>query len=150
MAGAELNPNMTSIIDSTLTVMTPEGGSLDTYEYREAPYVFYHNDRYYFMWSVDDTGSPNYHVAYGTSASPLGQINVAKSPVVLSQRPEKEIYGTAHNSVIYLPAQDEWRIVYHRINPNHINDNPGTHREVCIDRMVIVPDGTIIPVNPSK
>lgn len=150
MAGAELTPDMTSIVDSTITVMTPKGGSLKTWEYREAPYVFFDRGTYYFMWSVDDTGSPNYHVAYGTSDSPLGQIKIAKNPVILSQDPAKGIYGPAHNSVVRTPATGDWRIVYHRINENYLNDSPGTHREVCIDRMTINPDGTIAPVVPTK
>ena len=146
MAGAELNKDMMSIKKKTLTVMTPQGGTLQDYAYREAPYVFYRNGIYYFMWSVDDTGSPNYHVAYGTSRSPLGPIEVAAQPVVLSQKPEQGIYGTAHNSVICLPGSDEWLIVYHRINRNYLNDSPGTHREVCIDRLEFNADGTIRPV----
>ena len=149
MAGAELNKDMMSIKKKTLTVMTPQGGTLHDYAYREAPYVFYRNGIYYFMWSVDDTGSPNYHVAYGTSRSPLGPIEVAAQPVVLSQKPEQGIYGTAHNSVICLPGSDEWLIVYHRINRNYMNDSPGTHREVCIDRLEFNADGTIRPVVPT-
>lgn len=149
MAGAELNKDMMSIKKKTLTVMTPQGGTLQDYAYREAPYVFYRNGIYYFMWSVDDTGSPNYHVAYGTSRSPLGPIEVAAQPVVLSQKPEQGIYGTAHNSVICLPGSDEWLIVYHRINRNYLNDSPGTHREVCIDRLEFNADGTIHPVVPT-
>lgn len=149
MAGAELNKDMMSIKKKTLTVMTPQGGTLQDYAYREAPYVFYRNGIYYFMWSVDDTGSPNYHVAYGTSRSPLGPIEVAAQPVVLSQKPEQGIYGTAHNSVICLPESDEWLIVYHRINRNYLNDSPGTHREVCIDRLEFNADGTIRPVVPT-
>lgn len=150
MAGAELSPDMTSVIDSTVTVMTPEGGSLKTWAYREAPYVFYDNGRYYFMWSVDDTGSPDYHVAYGTSDSPLGPITVARRPVILRQDPSRHIYGTAHNSVVRTPATGDWRIVYHRINENYLDDAPGIHREVCIDRMTINPDGTINPVVPTR
>lgn len=149
MAGAELNKDMMSIKKKTLTVMTPQGGTLQDYAYREAPYVFYRNGIYYFMWSVDDTGSPNYHVAYGTSRSPLGPIEVAAQPVVLSQKPEQGIYGTAHNSVICLPGSDEWLIVYHRINRNYLNDSPGTHREVCIDRLEFNADGTIRSVVPT-
>lgn len=149
MAGAELNKDMISIKKNTLTVMTPQGGTLQDYAYREAPYVFYRNGIYYFMWSVDDTGSPNYHVAYGTSRSPLGPIEVAEQPVVLNQKPEQGIYGTAHNSVICLPGSDEWLIVYHRINRNYLNDSPGTHREVCIDRLEFNADGTIRPVVPT-
>ena len=149
MAGAELNKDMVSIKKKTLTVMTPEGGTLQDYAYREAPYVFYRNGLYYFMWSVDDTGSPNYHVAYGTSKSPLGPIEVAAQPVVLKQNPEQQIYGTAHNSVLQIPGTDEWIIVYHRINKWYLKDAPGVHREVCIDRLQFNADGTIQPVVPT-
>lgn len=152
MAGAELNDDLTSIKDETVTVMTPKGGTLETYAYREAPYVFWRDGKYYFMWSVDDTGSPNYHVAYGTSDSPLGQITVADPCNILVQRPGEKIYGTAHNSVINIPGTDEWRIVYHRINENFIEKDkkPGIHREVCIDRLEFNPDGSIKPVEPTK
>ena len=149
MAGAELEPNMTEIKDETVTVMTPKGGSLRDYAYREAPYVFYRNGLYYFMWSVDDTGAANYHVAYGTSKSPLGPIEVAKDPIVLIQDPQHEIYGTAHNSVIQKPGTDEWYIVYHRINKDYIHFQPGVHREVCIDKLEFNADGTIKRVVPT-
>lgn len=151
MAGAELNKDMTSIKKKTLTVMTPEGGTLQDYAYREAPYVFYRNGLYYFLWSVDDTGSPNYHVAYGTSKSPLGPITVANDPVILIQDPDKGIYGPAHNAVLQIPGTDEWYIVYHRINKNFVkSESPGTHREVCIDRMEFNADGTIKKVQPTN
>ncbi|CCZ47419.1 putative uncharacterized protein [Bacteroides sp. CAG:661] len=145
MAGAELNKDMLSIKKKTLKVLTPQGGTLQDYAYREAPYVFYRNGLYYFMWSVDDTGSANYHVAYGTSTSPLGPIQVAADPIVTIQNPEKEIYGPAHNSVICKPGTDEWYIVYHRINKHYLDKSlsPGTHREVCIDRLEFNADGTI-------
>jgi len=151
MAGAELNDDMLSIKEKTITVMTPVGGTLKDYAYREAPYVFYRNGIYYFMWSVDDTGSANYHVAYGTSESPLGPIKVAKEPIVLIQNSEKEIYGTAHNAVLQIPGMDEWYIVYHRINKHYKERDkvPGIHREVCIDRMEFEADGSIMKVIPS-
>ena len=152
MAGAELNDDMVSIKDETLTVMTPQGGTLKTHAYREAPYVFFRHGVYYFLWSVDDTGSPNYHVAYGTSDSPLGPIQVAKSPIVLIQNADKEVYGPAHNAVIRKPCTDEWYIVYHRINKHFLDKDkgPGYHREVCIDRMEFNNDGTIRPVTVTR
>lgn len=150
MAGAELNDDMVSVKEETIKVMTPEGGTLQTYAFREAPYVFYRKGVYYFLWSVDDTGSPNYHVAYGTSDSPLGPIRVAEEPVILKQVPEKEIYGPAHCSVLQAPGKkDNWYIVYHRINKEYLQNGPGWHREVCIDRMEFNKDGTIKPVSPS-
>lgn len=152
MAGAELDDSMTSIKHHTVTVMTPEGGTLDTHAFREAPYVFYRKGKYYFMWSVDDTGSPNYHVAYGTADNPLGPIMVEDEPVVLIQSPEKGIYGTAHNSIVNIPGTDEWRIVYHRINRHYLDKDsiPGIHRQVCIDKMEFATDGSIIPVTPTR
>lgn len=150
MAGAELNDDMVSVKEETIKVMTPEGGTLQTYAFREAPYVFFRKGVYYFIWSVDDTGSPNYHVAYGTSDSPLGPIRVAEEPVILKQVPEKEIYGPAHCSVLQAPGKkDNWYIVYHRINKEYLQNGPGWHREVCIDRMEFNKDGTIKPVSPS-
>ena len=151
MAGAELNDDMISLKKETITVMTPQGGTLQDYAYREGSYVIYRNGIYYFMWSVDDTGSPNYHVAYGTARSPLGPIEVAKEPIILIQNPEKEIYSPAHHSVIQIPGTDEWYIVYHRINKHFIDRSkgPGYHREVCVDRMEFITDGTIKPVIPK-
>ena len=152
MAGAELNDDMTSIKEETITVMTPEGGTLATHAYREAPYVFYRKGTYYFLWSVDDTGSPNYHVCYGTAKSPLGTIKVADNPTILKQVPDQYIFGPAHNAVIQRPdAKDEWYIVYHRINKNHIERaaGPGIHREVCIDKMTFDKKGNILPVTPT-
>ena len=154
MAGAELNDDMMSVKKETIRLMTPQGGTLQTWAYREGPYVFYRKGTYYFLWSVDDTGSPNYHVCYGTAKSPLGPITIDEDHyLVIRQKPEDEIYGTAHNSVLQVPDGDEWYIVYHRINKDYIDKGkgvPGTHREVCIDPMTFDDEGHIVPVTPSK
>lgn len=154
MAGAELNDDMVSIKEETKVNLTPQGGTLQTWSYREGAYVFYRHGKYYFLWSVDDTGSPNYHVCYSTSDSPLGPLHIDSLHYeVIRQLPKKEIYGTAHNSILQLPGKDKWYIVYHRINKNYINGGkgiPGTHREVCIDRIKFDKEGHIIPVKPSK
>lgn len=154
MAGAELADDMTSIIENTKVNLTPQGGSLETWRYREGAYVFYRKGKYYFMWSVDDTGSPNYHVCYATSDSPLGPLNInPEHYMVINQLPKKEIYGTAHNSILQKPNSDKWYIVYHRINKDYINGGkgiPGTHREVCIDKIKFDKHGNIIPVKPTR
>ena len=150
MAGAELNEDMMSVKKETITHMTPKGGTLDTWAFRESAYVFYRKGTYYFMWSVDDTGSPNYHVCYGTAKSPLGPITIDEDNyLVIKQKPEDGIYGTAHNSVLQIPGKDEWYIVYHRINKHFLNREPGIHREVCIDRMTFDKKGRIVTVTPT-
>ena len=155
MAGAELNDDLLSVKKETIRLLTPEGGDLQTWAFREGAYVFYRKGTYYFLWSVDDTGSPNYHVCYGTSKSPLGPISIdPDNYLVIKQKPEDKIYGTAHNSILQLPGKDEWYIVYHRINKNYVDRKfgggvPGTHREVCIDRLTFDKKGRIIPVTPT-
>lgn len=150
MAVAELNEDMVSLKEGTTKVITPSGGTLSDYAFREAPYVFYRDGLYYFLWSVDDTGSPNYHVAYGTSTSPMGPVQVAKEPIVLIQDAANQLYGTAHNSILQIPGRDEWYIVYHRINKHYLSNAPGVHREVCIDRLYFNEDGTIRRVIPTR
>lgn len=147
LVASKMNADMMSVTDAT--VITPQGGSLSDYAFREGVYVFYRQGKYYFMWSVDDTGARNYHVAYGTSDSPMGPITVAAEPVVLIQDADNAIYGTGHNSVLQMPGRDEWYIVYHRINRSYVNNGPGYHREVCIDRLEFNADGTIKPVKPT-
>ena len=129
--------------------ITPSGGTLQTYAYREGVYVFYRNGLYYFLWSVDDTGATNYHVAYGTSTSPTGPIKVASKPIVIIQNANQKIFGTGHNSVLNIPGTDDWYIVYHRINKNYLSNGPGYHREVCIDRLTFADDGTINQIQPT-
>ena len=150
LAVAEMNDDMISIKEETIALLTPTGGSLANYAYREAPYVFYREGLYYFLWSVDDTGSANYHVAYGTSTSPTGPIEIAPQPIVIIQDAENEIYGAGHNSILQIPGKDEWYIVYHRINKNYLNNDPGVHREVCIDKLEFNSDGTIIQTTPTQ
>jgi GH43 family beta-xylosidase len=150
LAGAELNDDMLSLKAGTTKVLTPSGGSLSTYAYREGTYVFYREGKYYFMWSVDDTGVANYHVAYGTATSPLGNITVAENPIILIQDAANKIYGTGHNSVLQIPGRDEWYIVYHRINAGYLNNGPGYHREVCIDKLEFNTDGTIRQTTPTR
>ena len=136
-------------VDTKEYDITPSGGSLQTYAYREGTYVFYRNGLYYFLWSVDDTGATNYHVAYGTSTSPKGPIKVAQKPIVIIQDASNKIYGTGHNSVVNIPGTDDWYIVYHRINKSYLSNGPGYHREVCIDKLTFADDGTIIQVKPT-
>lgn len=146
MAGAELNDDMVSLKPGTTKVLKPGN------DYREGTYVFYRNGKYYFMWSEDDTRSPDYRVAYGVSDSPLGDISIPKNSIILKKDATQGIYGTGHNSVIQIPGTDEWYIVYHRFNyPKGITMGgaAGFNREVCIDRMYFNVDGTIKQVVPT-
>ncbi len=146
MAAAELNNDMISINLNTVKLMNID----DTY--CEGSYVIYRNGTYYFMWSQDDTRSPNYKVRYATSDSPLGKLTIPENNIVVSKDTTAEIFATGHNSVIQIPAKDEWYLVYHRFSrPKGIKmgRSGGFHREVCIDKLEFEADGSIKQVVPT-
>lgn len=145
MAGVELNDDMTSIKPGSLKILTPDR------TFREGVYVIFRNGTYYFMWSEDDTGSPNYKVRYATSTSPLGPLTIPKDNIVIMRDDKQAIYGTGHHSVVQLPGRDEWYIVYHRLTrPKGIKlPSPGYYREICIDKLEFNSDGSIKPTKPT-
>jgi len=146
MAVAELNADMISLKEGTTKVIKVDN------TYREGTYVIYRNGQYYFLWSEDDTRSPNYKVRYGVSKSPLGPIEIPKNNIVIQGNPGQGIYATGHNSVVQVPNKDQWYIVYHRFSyPTGIKmgDAGGFHREVCIDKLEFNQDGTIKEVIPT-
>jgi len=146
MAGGELADDMLSVKRDTVKVFRPGR------TFREGTNVIYRNGKYYFSWSVDDTGSPNYHVRYATADSPLGDLTVPRDNVVIEKDPSRGILGTGHHQILKVHgADDEWRIVYHRFawQNGRIMDGPGFHREVCIDKLEFNPDGSIKKVVPT-
>ncbi len=147
MAGAELNDEMVSLKKNTLKTFNIDG------TYREGTTVIYRNGTYYFMWSEDDTRSPNYKVRYATSNSPMGKLNIPENNIVIQRDPETNIFATGHNSAIQMPGKDEWYLVYHRFTyPKGVEmprGSGGFHREVCIDKMDFDADGKIMEVKPT-
>ena len=113
--------------------------------FREGIFVFKRKGLYYFMWSVDDARSENYRVAYGTSHSPLGPIEIPPDNLVLGKHGLAK--GTGHHSVVNVPGTDRWYIVYHR---HAIPGGNGYTREVCLNRLEFTEDGRITPVDPLK
>ncbi len=146
MAVAELNDDMVSIKKETLKVLTPDE------TYREGTDIFYRDGKYYFLWSEDDTRSPDYRVRYAFMDSPTGPLTIPEENLVIARDDEKGIFGTGHNSVINKKGTDEWYIIYHRFTrPKGIDmgRSAGFHREVCIDRMEFGDDGSIQKVTPT-
>jgi beta-xylosidase len=134
----KLAPDMISF-DGELHEITPKfaGG-----RFNEGVFVIKRKGVYYFMWSENDARSPDYRVAYGTAASPLGPIEVAKNRIILSK--SGSVIGTGHHSVINIPETDRWYIVYHR---HAIPGGNGYIRETCLAPLHFNDDGTIEPVD---
>ncbi len=146
MAGAELNKDMISLKMKTLKTFNVDN------TYREGTYVIYRNGTYYFMWSEDDTRSPNYKVRYATSDSPMGKLTIPKKNIVIQRDPATNIFATGHNSAIQIPGKDEWYLVYHRFTyPKGVTmgRSGGFHREVCIDKLEFDAEENIMEVKPT-
>ena len=143
---AELDDDMMSIKEGTIRQIN---GVTD---FRESPVVIKRDGVYHFTWSCDDTGSPNYHVNYGTAESLDGSsVNVSYKYTLLQKDESNDMLGTAHQSLLYFPETDECYIAYHRFyTPIGVyTDGLGYHRETCIDEVTFGEDGLMQPLSPT-
>lgn len=126
-------------------MITFDGGptTIRLKEFREGIVVFKRQNKYYFMWSIDDARSDDYRVGYGIADSVYGPVTSPADFIVLRQHgPAK---GTGHHSVVQVPGTDRWYVAYHR---HAIPNGNGYQRETCLARMEFNPDGTIKPIDP--
>ena len=96
------------------------------------------------MWSEGGWTGPDYRVAYAIGNSPFGPFE--RIGTILKQDTTIAT-GAGHHSMLHLPAQDDWYIVYHR---RPLGETDGNHRVVCIDRLYFDGDGHIKPVQITK
>jgi hypothetical protein len=89
------------------------------------------------MWSEGGWTGPDYSVAYAMADSPFGPF---KRIGKILKQDTSVATGAGHHSVIKIPGDDEYYIVYHR---RPLGEKDGNHRETCIDRMFFNDDGTI-------
>ncbi len=138
---AKLNNDFTGFIsfnDSTIfKEITPAG-------YVEGPFMFIRNKKYYLMWSEGGWTGPDYSVAYAIADNPLGPF---KRIGKILQQDAKIATGAGHHSVIKIPGQDKWYIVYHR---RPLTETDGNSRETCIENMYFDDEEFIKPVIITK
>ncbi|MGC4034807.1 MAG: glycoside hydrolase family 43 protein [Chitinophagaceae bacterium] len=138
---AKLNADFTGFVPlhDTLTFkeITPDG-------YVEGPFMFIRNEKYYFMWSEGGWTGPDYSVAYAIADSPFGPFK--RIGKILQQDP-KIANGAGHHSVIKVPGEDKWYIIYHR---RPYTETDGNSRETCIEHMYFDKDGLIKPITITK
>ncbi len=110
-------------------------------DYVEGPCMMKRGGEYYFMWSAGSWRNGTYSVNYTKAKSPLGPFCDAVK--ILSSGDGKLANGPGHNGILHLPENDEYLMVYHRHNPEIVNDNA---RFLCIDKMQIDENGNILPI----
>ncbi|KOV83226.1 beta-xylosidase [Nocardia sp. NRRL S-836] len=113
-------------------------------DFREGLFMVERKGTYYLSWSVDDTRSEDYRVAYATAPGPTGPFTARG--LILSKDTRLGIKGTGHSSMLRVPGTDDWYLAYHRFA---IPGGDGVRRETTIDKMTFAGDGTIKPVVPA-
>ncbi|MDB5277860.1 MAG: glycoside hydrolase family protein [Ferruginibacter sp.] len=122
---------------TTFKEITPGG-------YVEGPLMFIRKGQYYLMWSEGGWTGPDYSVAYAVAKSPFGPFK--RIGKILQQDPAIAT-GAGHHSVIQVPGQDKWYIIYHR---RPLTETDGNSRETCIERMYFDTQGLIKKVTITK
>ena len=141
----ELGDDMISIKKNTMK--NYEG----VFDFREAITVLKKDGKYHFTWSCDDTGSENYHINYGISDNVYGPIDFKYT--VLEKDPSKDILGTGHHSITYIPEDEEYLISYHRFATplGRYEEGFGFHREVCLNKLEFDQStGLMKPIKPTN
>ena len=103
--------------------VTPEG-------YVEGSFMFIKDGKYYFMWSEGGWTGPDYSVDYAIADSPTGPFE--RQGKILKQDPEIAT-GAGHHSVLHLPKEDKYFIVYHR---RPLGETDRNSRVVSIEEMI--------------
>ncbi len=112
-------------------------------DFFEAPFVLKRNGVYYFMYSSGSCHDHTYRVQYATSDKPLGPYTYRGC--ILETNADGTVHGPGHHSI--LKEGDDYYMVYHRHDNPH--SNRGFHRQLAIDRMMFLPDGSIEKITPT-
>ncbi len=113
----------------------------------EGSFVFRHGNTYYMTFSVSHYADPDYAIGYATASSPLGPWHKSSDNPLLARDLSIGVSGPGHSCVTRSPDGSELFIVYHA----HADiEKPGGRRVVCIDRLVVEPNGSLRVLGPTR
>jgi GH43 family beta-xylosidase len=107
----------------------------DAWHTIEGPFVLFHNDLYYCLYSGGSWQSMHYGVGFGVAEHPLGPFRDewnTEGPAVLRSVPN-QVLGPGHASVVRGTDDRTEFLVYHAW------DVHGTARRMCIDPLIWTP-----------
>lgn len=133
MSVAKLKPNMTELASEPTQVQ-----GLPSKGFKEGPYIFKRNDKYYFTfpWVQDKTET----LAYAMGDSPMGPFTF--KGIIMDESPSG--CWTNHHSITEYNGQ--WYLFYHH---NDYSPNFDKNRSARIDSLFFNTDGTIKKVKPT-
>lgn len=145
--GVEVSNDLKTLLCEPVLISTPteawETKSGSTI-WNEGPVVFKQNGTYYLLYSANYYQSADYAVGYCTSDSPLKLFDKPKSGRIL-QGNGSTITGAGHCNI--LRVEDEIYLTYHTHTTPPNTDNG---RSLCIDKLVVNPDGTLYANGPTN
>ena len=100
-------------------------------------------------YSANNTGYEHYGVGYAVADDPMGPWVKAPENPIMTTDMSRDVSSPGHNSIAFSPDSTERFIVYHRHADPRV-EKPSFDRVVCIDRLVIDPDGRLRVVGPTS
>jgi len=130
----ELNENMTGLRKEI------EAGQPKNFT--EGAFMHYEGGLYHLTYSHGNWKNSTYSVHHSTSKSPTGPWEY-RGAILKSDDHHK---GPGHHSIIRLPGNGPWHIIYHRWNNRGGDGSYSGARDTAIDKLIHQKDGGIQPV----
>ncbi len=111
-------------------------------DFTEGAFMHFEGGLYHLTYSHGNWKDATYSVHHSTSVSPVGPWK-NRGVILNSDATHK---GPGHHSIVQLPENKKWYIVYHRWNKCEGDGPYRGGRETAIDKLVHRPDGGIEPV----
>jgi beta-xylosidase len=151
----EVAPDLSAIISEPVMLIYPEQDwefNPDENQYwNEGSVIIKKNNTYYLMYSANCFCGESYALGYATAKSPMGPFEkYAYNPILTNKKIPGSVSGPGHHTVIQSPDKSEWFCVYHsHVHVGKLNRLNNGVRQINIDRMVFLPDGTIQILGPT-
>ena len=151
----EVAPDLSTIISEPVMLIYPEQDwefKPDENQYwNEGSVMIKKNDIYYLMYSANCFCGESYALGYATATSPMGPFEkYAYNPILTNEKVPGSVSGPGHHTVIQSPDKSEWFCVYHsHVHVGQLNKSNNGTRQINIDRMEFMPDGSIRILGPT-
>lgn len=151
----EVAPDLSGIISEPVMLTRPEQGwEFDPNQnqyWNEGSIIIKKNGIYYLMYSANCFCGETYALGYAMASSPLGPFKKYEhNPILDNKRMPGSVSGPGHHTIALSPDKTEWFCVYHsHVNVGKLNRANNGVRQINIDRMVFLPEGTLQILGPT-
>ena len=136
---AKLRPDMVTFDGPPRDVTPPH--------YFEAPFMRRIGGRYLLSYSDGNTTKDTYKVRYAIGDTPFGPFREAADSPILQTDAAADVISPGHHAIF--GSGGETYILYHRQALPFMPDQPETLRQVSVDRLPVLADGTLGVVTPN-